>query len=62
MHGGGAFAGIKPFMPTVFGEGKVAQFTTESYPRLGFLYAMGAFASLIFAWLLKRKDLKKTEV
>jgi hypothetical protein len=31
LHGGGAFAGIKPFMPTVFGEGKVAQFTTESY-------------------------------
>ena len=30
LHGGGAFAGIKPFMPTVFGEGKVAQFTTES--------------------------------
>ena len=29
---------------------------------LGFLYAVGAFASMIFAWLLKRKDLKKAEV
>ncbi len=61
MHGGGAFAGIKPFMPTVFGEGKVAQFTTESYPYYGFFLAMGAFASLIFAWLLKRVDIKKSK-
>jgi len=61
MHGGGAFAGIKPFMPTVFGEGKVAQFTTESYPYYGFFLSMGAFASLIFAWLLKRVDIKKSK-
>ena len=26
----------KPFMPTVFGDGKVAQFTTHSYPHTGF--------------------------
>lgn len=62
MHGGGAFAGIKPFMPTVFGEGKVAQFTTESYPYYGFFFALGSFASLIFAWLLKRKDLQNTKI
>ncbi|MEA1888933.1 MAG: hypothetical protein U9N50_04025 [Pseudomonadota bacterium] len=31
----GAFT-VKPFMPTVFGDGKVAQFTTHSYPALGF--------------------------
>ena len=31
----GAFT-VKPFMPTVFGDGKVAQFTTHSYPYLGF--------------------------
>ncbi|MCK5360697.1 MAG: hypothetical protein KAJ95_08720 [Gammaproteobacteria bacterium] len=31
----GAFS-VKPFMPTVFGDGKVAQFTTHSYPALGF--------------------------
>jgi len=31
----GAFS-VKPFMPTVFGDGKVAQFTTHSYPYIGF--------------------------
>ena len=31
----GAFT-VKPFMPTVFGDGKVAQFTTHSYPYIGF--------------------------
>lgn len=58
LHGGGAFAGIKPFMPTVFGEGKVAQFTTESYPYYGFFVALGAFVFMILAILLKRKALR----
>lgn len=62
LHGGGAFAGIKPFMPTVFGEGKVAQLTTESYPMYGFLIAMGAFVFFLLAILLKRKALKKVSV
>ena len=31
----GAFT-VKPFMPTVFGEGKVAQFSTYSYPHWGY--------------------------
>lgn len=31
LHDWGAFK-IKPFMPTVFGDGKVAQFTTHSLP------------------------------
>jgi len=31
----GAFT-VKPFMPTVFGVGKVAQFATYSYPNYGF--------------------------
>ena len=31
----GAFT-LKPFMPTVFGDGKVAQFSTHSYPAIGF--------------------------
>jgi hypothetical protein len=35
LHPWGAFT-VKPFMPTVFGDGKVAQFTTHSYPHLGF--------------------------
>ncbi len=61
LHGGGAFGGIKPFMPTVFGEGKVAQFTTESYPSYGFFLAVLTFLVLIFAVLLKRKSLKESE-
>jgi len=59
MHGGGAFRGIKPFMPTVFGEGKVAQFTTASYPYYGFFVALAILALLIIAALLKRKSLKE---
>jgi hypothetical protein len=59
LHGGGAFAGIKPFMPTVFGEGKVAQFTTESYPYLGFFIALGVFVFMILAMLFKNKELQK---
>ncbi len=35
LHDWGAFK-IKPFMPTVFGDGKIAQFTTHSYPTIGF--------------------------
>lgn len=35
MNSMGAFT-LKPFMPTVFGQGKVAQFTTNSYPTFGF--------------------------
>lgn len=35
MQEWGAFK-IKPFMPTAFGDGKVAQFTTHSYPLPGF--------------------------
>jgi len=59
LHGGGAFEGIKEFMPTVFGEGKVAQFTTQSYPAYGFGLAVLAFLAVIFSVLLKKKELKK---
>lgn len=47
MHDWGAFK-IKPFMPTVFGDGKVAQFTTHSYPSIGFwlLVAISIFSLL----------------
>ncbi|RLD48186.1 MAG: hypothetical protein DRI88_04025 [Bacteroidetes bacterium] len=61
LHGGGAFAGIKPFMPTVFGEGKVAQFTTVSYPDYGFLFAFGVFVFMILAMLFKNKELRKSQ-
>jgi len=58
LHGGGAFNGIKPFMPTVFGEGKVAQFITMSYPHIGFYVGMVGFVLLLLAVSFKGKYLK----
>lgn len=62
LHGGGAFSGIKPFMPTIFGHGKVAQFETVSFPYYGFFVAMAVFVLLLFAIMFKRKyiSLKST--
>ncbi|MCU7931541.1 MAG: hypothetical protein KZQ90_12135 [Candidatus Thiodiazotropha sp. (ex Codakia rugifera)] len=53
----GAFS-VKPFMPTVFGDGKVAQFTTHSYPYKGF--GLMGLTSLILAVaaLIRFKQLK----
>ncbi|MEY3220025.1 MAG: hypothetical protein RIT27_1382 [Pseudomonadota bacterium] len=53
----GAFT-VKPFMPTVFGQGKVAQFTTYSYPYYGFFLMLISTALLIFAALFRKKQLK----
>jgi hypothetical protein len=50
----GAFA-VKPFMPTVFGVGKVAQFATFSYPSIGFGLIVLNSAVLGTLVLLKRK-------
>ncbi len=50
----GAFT-LKPFMPTVFGDGKVAQFTTHSYPHIGFGLMMASFVLLALAGLIRRK-------
>ncbi len=50
----GAFA-VKPFMPTVFGVGKVAQFSTFSYPSLGFGFMVLNSVTLAAIVLLKRK-------
>lgn len=59
LHDWGAF-NIKPFMPTVFGDGKVAQFTTHSYPTIGFFVIVAiAFFSLL-SILAKNKALKET--
>jgi small-conductance mechanosensitive channel len=58
LHPWGAFT-VKPFMPTVFGEGKVAQFSTFSYPYWGFGLLMVAFACLMLALLLRRKQLRE---
>jgi len=50
----GAFT-VKAFMPTVFGDGKVAQFSTHSYPYWGF-GLMVAFAVVVGAILLLRRN------
>ncbi len=55
MNSMGAFT-LKPFMPTVFGQGKVAQFTTNSYPHIGFFLMLLSSALLIFAFLSKRNQ------
>jgi len=56
----GAFT-VKPFMPTVFGQGKVAQFTTHSYPAIGFFMMMAMAVLLALAALIRRKYLKESE-
>jgi hypothetical protein len=55
----GAFT-VKPFMPTVFGEGKVAQFSTYSYPHYGFGLMVLSSVILIFAALLRRQQLVRS--
>ncbi len=54
----GAFT-LKPFMPTVFGEGKVAQFTTYSYPHYGFGLLAVSTLLLILAALIRHKQLQE---
>ncbi|MCP4074990.1 MAG: hypothetical protein GY744_02240 [Gammaproteobacteria bacterium] len=56
----GAFS-VKPFMPTVFGDGKVAQFATHSYPDTGFFMMLAVFAVLTPAALIRRKQFKSTD-
>jgi len=51
----GAFT-VKPFMPTVFGDGKVAQFTTHSYPDIGFGLMLVLSACVGLSALLRRKQ------
>jgi len=54
----GAFS-VKPFMPTVFGDGKVAQFATHSYPYTGFGLMVVLSAVLAVASLLRLKQFKE---
>ncbi len=56
----GAFT-LKPFMPTVFGQGKVAQFTTLSYPSTGFFMMLAVAACMLLAILLRRKHIIEGE-
>jgi len=57
LHPWGAFT-VKPFMPTLFGEGKVAQFSTYSYPYWGFALLVVVFLCLVPAALLRRQQLR----
>jgi len=59
LHPWGAFT-VKPFMPTVLGEGKVAQFSTYSYPYWGYALLMVVFVCLMLALLLRRKQLRES--
>ncbi|RIL06625.1 MAG: hypothetical protein DCC71_06090 [Proteobacteria bacterium] len=52
---------VKPFMPTVLGEGKVAQFSTYSYPHYGFALSVAASACLALALLRRRKELEVSQ-
>ncbi len=54
----GAFT-VKPFMPTVFGEGKVAQFSTFSYPYWGYGLLVIIFVCMMLALLIRRKQLRE---
>jgi hypothetical protein len=56
LHEWGAFT-IKPFMPTVLGNGKVAQFTTHSYPYMGFYLQLAIMVALVLAVFIKRRAL-----
>lgn len=50
---------IKPFTPVIFGDGKVAQFTTHAYPVVGFWVLLAISILSLIAWWLKSKSLKK---
>ena len=58
LHPWGAFT-VKPFMPTVFGEGKVAQFSTYSYPYWGYGLLLIVFVCLMLALLMRRKQMRE---
>ncbi len=58
LHDWGAF-NMKPFMPTVFGDGKVAQFTTHSYPTTGFFVMVVIAVLSLLAIFAKNKALKE---
>ncbi len=58
LHDYGSFK-IKPFMPTVLGDGKVAQFSTHSYPAVGFYVLLAVFLTLGLSILIKRRALRE---
>ena len=58
LHPWGAFT-VKPFMPTVFGEGKVAQFSTYSYPYYGYAMLLVSGIAMALAMLIRRKLMRE---
>ncbi|OIP57269.1 MAG: cytochrome C [Helicobacteraceae bacterium CG2_30_36_10] len=60
LHDWGAFK-IKPFMPTVFGDGKIAQFVTHSYPSIGFYMIVAISLLSILAFFAKQKAMKELQ-
>ncbi len=58
MQEWGAFK-IKPFMPTALGDGKVAQFTTHSYPAMGFWIMLAMSTLCVLAIFSKNKALRE---
>ena len=58
LHDWGAFK-IKPFMPTVFGDGKIAQFTTHSYPTIGFYMIVVISILSLLAFFAKQKAMNE---
>ncbi len=61
LHPWGAFT-VKPFMPTVFGDGKVAQFSTHSYPHPGFAFAVAVAVLMLVAVLRRRFEFADAEL
>jgi len=59
LHNWGAFK-IKPFMPTVFGDGKIAQFVTHSYPTIGFYLIIAISLLSLLAFFSKQKAMNET--
>jgi len=59
LHDWGAFK-IKPFMPTVFGDGKIAQFTTHSYPTIGFYMIIAISLLSLLAFFAKEKAMRES--
>lgn len=57
LHDWAAFT-VKPFMPTIMGEGKVAQFSTYAYPHYGFALSIASSLCVLVATLLRRKELR----
>jgi uncharacterized membrane protein len=45
-------------MPTVCGDGNLAQLTTHSYPAIGFYVLLLVFILLVLSVLIRRKALK----